>query len=110
MFSQLSKRPWLIAVVISLLLVLWLFSGSLFKTQETATADAPVEEKGLTKVEVQWLEASPMQRQHVVQGQIEAWRRVELRSQISGTVTRLDQDKGKSTRPLPGCMTSAWSS
>lgn len=94
MFSQLSKRPWLIAVAISLLLVLWLFSGSLFKAQETATADAPAEEKGLTKVEVQWLEASPMQRQHVVQGQIEAWRRVELRSQISGTVTCLDQDKG----------------
>ncbi|SED62372.1 efflux RND transporter periplasmic adaptor subunit [Pseudomonas anguilliseptica] len=94
MFSQLSKRPWLIAVAISLLLVLWLFSGSLFKAQETATADAPAEEKGLTKVEAQWLEASPMQRQHVVQGQIEAWRRVELRSQISGTVTRLDQDKG----------------
>ncbi len=94
MFSQLSKRPWLIAVAISLLLVLWLLSGSLFKAQETATADAPAEEKGLTKVEVQWLEASPMQRQHVVQGQIEPWRRVELRSQISGTVIRLDQDKG----------------
>ena len=94
MFSQLSKRPWLIAIAISLLLVLWLISGSSFKAQETATADAPTEKQGLTKVEVQWLEASPMQRQHVVQGQIEAWRRVELRSQISGTVTRLDQDKG----------------
>ena len=97
MFSQLSKRPWLIAVAISLLLLLWLFSGSLFKAQETASADAPAEQKGLTKVEVQWLEASPMQRQHVVQGQIEAWRRVELRSQVSGTVTRLDQDKGNRT-------------
>ncbi|WP_445937819.1 efflux RND transporter periplasmic adaptor subunit [Pseudomonas sp.] len=94
MFTQLSKRPWLIAIAISLLLVLWLLSGSLFKAQETASADAPAEVKGLTKVEVQWLEASPMQRQHVVQGQIEAWRRVELRSQISGTVIRLDQDKG----------------
>jgi len=94
MFSQLSKRPWLIAVAISLLLVLWLFSGSLFKTQENATADAPVAEPGLSKVEIQWLQAEPMQRQHVVQGQVEAWRRVELRAQVSGSVIRLDKDKG----------------
>jgi multidrug efflux system membrane fusion protein len=94
MFSQVSKRPWLIAVAISVLLLLWLLSGSLLKTQETASADAPEQKPGLTKVEVTLLEASMMQRQHVVQGQIEAWRRVELRSQISGTVVRLDQDKG----------------
>lgn len=94
MFSQLSKRPWLMAVAISLLLLLWLLSGSLFQTQEIASADAAVQEPGLPKVEVQWLEARPMQRQHVVQGQVEAWRRVELRAQISGTVIRLDQDKG----------------
>jgi multidrug efflux system membrane fusion protein len=94
MFSQLSKRPWLIAVAISLLLLLWLLSGSLFKTQETASADAPEQKPELTKVEVTWLEASMMQRQHVVQGQVEAWRRVELRSQISATVVRLNQDKG----------------
>ena len=29
-----------------------------------------------------------------VQGQIEAWRRVELRAQVSGSVQNLDQDKG----------------
>ena len=94
MFSQLSKRPWLIAVAVSLLLLLWLLSGSLFKAQQVASADQPAVEQGLAKVEVQWLEAQPMQRQHVVQGQIEAWRRVELRSQISASVARLDQDKG----------------
>ncbi len=94
MFSQLSKRPWLIAVAISLLLLLWLLSGSLFKAQQVASADQPAVEQSLAKVEVQWLEAQPMQRQHVVQGQIEAWRRVELRSQISASVARLDQDKG----------------
>jgi multidrug efflux system membrane fusion protein len=94
MFSQLSKRPWLIAVAISLLLALWLISGSLFKAQETASADVETAEPGLSKVEIQWLQAEPMQRQHVVQGQVEAWRRVELRAQVSGSVTRLDQDKG----------------
>lgn len=94
MFSQLSKRPWLIAVAISLLLLLWLLSGSLFQAKQAASADQPAVEQGLAKVEIEWLQASPMQRQHVVQGQIEAWRRVELRSQISGRVVSLDQDKG----------------
>lgn len=94
MLSQLSKRPWLIAVAISLLLLLWLLSGSLFKAQVAASADAAPAAQGLAKVEVQWLQASPMQRQHVVQGQIEAWRRVELRAQVSASVVRLDRDKG----------------
>lgn len=94
MFSQLSKRPWLIAVAISLLLLLWLLSGDAFRAREQAGAEQAPAEMGLSKVQVQWLQAQPMQRQHVVQGQIEAWRRVELRAQISGSVTRLDQDKG----------------
>ncbi|MGV8844176.1 MAG: efflux RND transporter periplasmic adaptor subunit [Pseudomonas sp.] len=95
MFSQVSKRPWLIAVVISVLLVLWLLSGSLFRAKESASADQPIPEPGLAKVQIQWLQASPMQRQLVVQGQVEAWRRVELRAQISASVLRLDQDKGQ---------------
>ncbi len=94
MFSQLSKRPWLIAVAISLLLLLWLLSGSLFTAKQAASADQPAAEPGLAKVEIQWLQASPMQREHVLQGQIEAWRRVELRAQVSGNVVRLNQDKG----------------
>jgi membrane fusion protein, multidrug efflux system len=94
MFAQLSKRPWLIAVAISLFLLLWLLSGDAFRAQEQAGAEQPAAEAGLSKVQVQWLQAQPMQRQHVVQGQIEAWRRVELRAQISGSVTRLDRDKG----------------
>lgn len=94
MLSQVSKRPWLIAVAIALLLLLWLLSGSLFRAQQTASADRPAAEPGLTKVEIQWLQASPMQRQQLVQGQIEPWRRVELRAQLNASVLRLDQDKG----------------
>ncbi|MBU1330078.1 MAG: efflux RND transporter periplasmic adaptor subunit [Gammaproteobacteria bacterium] len=94
MFSALSKRPWLIAVALTLALVLWLFSGALLEARDTPTADLPAPEQGLPRVEVQWLEAEPMQRQHVVQGQIEPWRRVELRAQISASVIRLDRDKG----------------
>ncbi|MGG2396352.1 efflux RND transporter periplasmic adaptor subunit [Pseudomonas sp. SH1-B] len=96
MFAQLSKRPWIIAVAIAVVLLLWLFSGERFTAHDEVQAetDKPVVSNELTRVEVQWLEAQPMQRQHVVQGQIEAWRRVELRAQVSGSVQKLDQDKG----------------
>nr|WP_298143829.1 efflux RND transporter periplasmic adaptor subunit [uncultured Pseudomonas sp.] len=94
MFSQLSKRPWLIAIAISVALLLWLLSGSLLQAQKVASADQPAVEPGLAKVEIEWLQASPMQREQVLQGQIEAWRRVELRSQISARVAHLDRDKG----------------
>jgi membrane fusion protein, multidrug efflux system len=94
MFSQLAKRPWLLAIVIALLLLLWLFSGDLFRAQDRAAPDQPVTDNGLAKVEIHWLEAEPMQRQHVVQGQVEPWRRVELRAQVNAQVLRLDRDKG----------------
>jgi membrane fusion protein, multidrug efflux system len=94
MLSQLTKRPWLLAIVIALLLLLWLLSGDLFRAQDRAAADQPVAENGLAKVEIHWLEAEPMQRQHVVQGQVEPWRRVELRAQVNAQVLRLDRDKG----------------
>ncbi len=94
MFAQLSKRPWIIAIVIAVLLLAWLFSGDRFVARDDVEPDQPATTNDLARVEIQWLEAQPMQRQHVVQGQIEAWRRVELRAQVSGSVQNLDQDKG----------------
>ena len=94
MFARLSKRPWIIAVVIAVLLLAWLFSGDRFVARDDVEPDQPATTNDLARVEIQWLEAQPMQRQHVVQGQIEAWRRVELRAQVSGSVQNLDQDKG----------------
>ncbi|WPC06330.1 efflux RND transporter periplasmic adaptor subunit [Pseudomonas benzenivorans] len=94
MFSRLSKSPWLIAIAISLLLLLWLFSGATFRAQDDAGPDRPLADGGLAKVEFQWLEAELMKRRQVVQGQIEPWRRVELRAQVNASVLRLDRDKG----------------
>lgn len=93
MFKQLSKRPWIIAVIIAIALLVWLISGDRFVARDDVEPDAPAV-SGLARVEVRWIEAQPMERQHVVQGQIEAWRRVELRAQVSGSVRSLDQDKG----------------
>ena len=94
MFSQLTKRPWLIAVLLSFLLLLWLFSGSVLQSREDVDASPPPAETVLPQVSVAWQTASPVASKQVLQGQLEAWRKVELRAQVAGTVERLDQDKG----------------
>ena len=79
MFAQLSKRPWIIAVLITVVLLLWLLSGDHFVARDEVQAEPEKSATSaeLARVEVTILEAQPMQRQHVVQGQVEAWRRVE---------------------------------
>ena len=94
MFSLLRKRPWVIAVVLSLLLVLWLVSGNVLHSREDVDAAQPAPAKSLSQVAVSVLQAKPVSSQQVLQGQLEAWRKVELRAQVSGTVQQLDQDKG----------------
>lgn len=94
MFSHIAKRPWLLAVGLSLLLAIWLFSGSVLRSQEHAKADHPASADSLPQVEIAWLNAQPVGRNLILQGQLEPWRRVELRAQVSGSVERLDQDKG----------------
>ena len=97
MFALLRQRPWIITLLIALLLLAWLFSGERLVARDDAAPDSPssAPPAGLARVAVEWLEAQPMQREQVVQGQIEAWRRVELRAQVSARVQRLDQDKGQ---------------
>ncbi|WP_229732153.1 efflux RND transporter periplasmic adaptor subunit [Pseudomonas sp. N040] len=89
-----SKRPWLIAVLIALLLVLWMFSGSVLQSRESVDVAPQAARKHLSQVAVTWLEATPVSSQQVLQGQLEAWRQVEMRAQVSGTVEQLDQEKG----------------
>lgn len=95
MLRALSQRPWLLAVVLSVLLLAWLVSGDWLKARDTveAAGEAPAEQP-LAQVQFEWREARPMQRRHLVQGQLEAWRRVELRAQVAGTVVGLPRDKG----------------
>lgn len=94
MFSQLSKRPWLLAVLIAVLLVLWMLSGSVLENRQDVDAAPPALEKPLPQVAVSRQQASPMPSLQVLQGQLEPWRKVELRAQVNGTVERLDQHKG----------------
>ena len=94
MFTLMRKHPWMIAVVLSLLLVIWLVSGNVLHSREDVDAVEPLAAKALSQVAVTRLQAKPVSSQQVLQGQLEAWRKVDLRAQVSGTVEKLDQDKG----------------
>ena len=94
MFSLMSKRPWLIAVLLTLLLLLWMLTGSVLQSREDVDAAQPPAEKALAQVAVDWQTASPVSSKQVLQGQLQAWRSVELRAQVKGTVEKIDQDKG----------------
>jgi multidrug efflux system membrane fusion protein len=94
MFSLMSKRPWLIAILLSVLLGLWLFSGNVLKSRTDVDAAQPVAEKALSQVTISWQQASPVSSKQVLQGQLEAWRTVQLRAQVKATVERVDQPKG----------------
>ena len=54
MFAQLSKRPWIIAVVIATLLLLWLLSGDRFVARDDTQAepDRSATSAELARVEV----------------------------------------------------------
>ena len=97
MLRAFFQRPWLLAIILSVALLLWLVTGNWFKASEQAPADQPpAQQNALAQVQFEWREAKPMQRQHLVQGQLEAWRRVDLRAQINASVVALDRDKGSS--------------
>ena len=94
MFSLMSKRPWLIAILLSVLLLLWMLTGSVLKSREDVDAAQSVAEKALPQVAVDLQTASPISSKQVLQGQLEPWRSVELRAQVKATVVKIDQDKG----------------
>ncbi|MCJ8169673.1 efflux RND transporter periplasmic adaptor subunit [Atopomonas sediminilitoris] len=94
MLTALKTKPWLLAAVIAVALLLWMALGKLSTMQDSAPEAQLVAEAQLAQVQIQWLEAQKVPRALVVQGQLEPWRRVELRAQVAGVVERLDKDKG----------------
>jgi multidrug efflux system membrane fusion protein len=94
MRDLIAKRPWLVALAITLLLMLWLLGGRIQTAQEQGPEDRQNTPAALPLVQIVWLEASPVARQQVLQGQLEPWKRAELSAQVSGTVTGIERDKG----------------
>lgn len=98
MFKKLSFSPVVIAVLLSLALIFWLFSGDNY----SAKADAPAEQQlpvvELSQVEARWSDAEPYQAKQIAQGQVLPWRTVSIKSQQAGTVEALLKQQGDTVK------------
>ncbi len=89
-----------LAVFFSLVLAVWLASGDVQRAQTQAPAAKTAADKtrlpgtNFPRVETRWQDAASDPAELVVQGQVEAWRSVELRAQVSGIVEDLPRDIG----------------
>lgn len=86
--------PIVIAVVLSVLLILWLASGEKRSARDEAPEEPAQSEKGLPQVEVRWSNAQPRPQELVLQGTVLAWHQVELRAQVAGRVEALLKHQG----------------
>lgn len=86
--------PPVIAVVLSLVLVIWLFGGEKQRARETPPGEQVKTEQRLAEVEVHWSQAQPAEREQVVQASITAWQLVDVKAQVAGRVEQLLKQQG----------------
>lgn len=98
MFKKIAVSPVITAVILSLMLVFWLFSGDNYSAKDEAPAAQQVPETQLAQVETRWSEATPYQLTQIAQGQVLPWRSVSIKSQQSGTVKALLKQQGDSVQ------------
>jgi multidrug efflux system membrane fusion protein len=96
---SIMNKSILTAVAIGAALALWMLSGQ-FVARSGAPAPAAAPERAAEpmKVRVQELLAQPVNREAIVQGQLEPRRTLELRAETSGAVTAIPVRKGQRVR------------
>jgi multidrug efflux system membrane fusion protein len=93
-FFSWPPSPPVIAVILSVVLVLWLLGGEKQSARETAPGEQVKPEERLAEVEVRWSEATATTREQVVQGSITAWQQVDVKAQVAGRVEKLLKQQG----------------
>ncbi|SRR5690554_223294 len=86
---------WL-ALGVVIFLTLWLATGDVQQLKsESPEFDADRASEGVMKVAFRYGESAPVLQQLPIQGQLEAWREVEVSARITGVVERLPVAKGE---------------
>jgi multidrug efflux system membrane fusion protein len=96
--KQVSERPWILAVAVSLLVVLWMVSGSFEPRQlnTTETIGGNDSDNGaLTRVQVRTQLAESVVRYINVYGQTEPARTIELSAETEGRVEKIGIARGQ---------------
>lgn len=95
----LARKPYLVAIFISLLLVLWMVSGQL-QADDTTQAVAPESQKESPKalppaqVQVTTFNAVPVAREITLYGRTEPDRQATLKAQVKGLITKVLVKRG----------------
>jgi multidrug efflux system membrane fusion protein len=95
---MLSKRPWIISLVVIIALSAWLASGSIGDDagkQDDATTE-PVKEALLASVRVRTVKAEKVDRAIVLYGRTEPNRKITLKAETSGRVAEILAKRGAS--------------
>lgn len=95
--KQIGERPWILAVAVALIVLLWMLSGTLGpnQTETSATIAGGNNPQGaLTRVQVRNQVAEPVVRYISVYGQTEPLRTVELNSETEGRVIAIGAKRG----------------
>ncbi|SRR5690554_5667398 len=83
-----------LSILVLVLLVVWLATGTIRTAEDEAPAQQEQEEPELPTVQVQLRDASTFEPAVRLQGQVEAWRRLEIHARVSGQVEELDVELG----------------
>jgi membrane fusion protein, multidrug efflux system len=95
------KRSLFLSLFLLALVSVWMYSGQIDGARKPDTADVVVEKSALAspvKVMIDTLTAQPITVEVVVQGQLEPFRRLELRSETGGQVSKILVRKGDAVK------------
>jgi membrane fusion protein, multidrug efflux system len=86
---------WFIAVLATGVLVLWLFTGTIARAPAPASTAKEAAAESTTRVTAAWSLAVEVPREVRLHGALEPRRRVTLRAETTGVVSRLLREKGE---------------
>jgi len=95
--KQIGERPWILAVAVALIVVLWMASGAFGPQQIDSSktiSGGSTREGALTRVQVRSQVAEPVVRYITVYGQTEPLRTIELNAETEGRVESIDAKRG----------------
>lgn len=97
MLPKLSRQPWMIAVGLTVLVVVWLASGGIGR-EKAAVPGTPSPRNTTTPelaVQIRTQQAEPVQRTISVYGRTAPARQVEIKAETSGRVSELGVPRGQ---------------
>ena len=87
--STLEQKPYIIAIAVTLILVIWMASGMLNAEPKSLKTKSDVKEKELPSVEVSIFEAQSVQRSIELYGRTEPDRVLNLNAEVDGRVANI---------------------